>query len=94
MDGQIQSSGRVRELESHTDSSTKDGVTRKKMDALLKLSQQSPQESIVPMTNARCQLLHWYMFEEEKVAVEGKIATTDQSAKVHHLPLGWDCWKV
>lgn len=46
------------------------------------------------MTNAKCQLLRWYMFEEEEVVAEGKIATTDPSAKVHHLPLGRDCWKV
>lgn len=46
------------------------------------------------MENARCHLLHWYMFEEEEVVAEGRIATTDPSSKVHHLPLGRDCWKV
>jgi hypothetical protein len=34
------------------------------------------------------------MFEEEEVVAEGRIATTDPSSKVHHLPLGRDCWKV
>ena len=46
------------------------------------------------MENRRCQLIHWYKFDEEEVVAEGKIASTDPSAKVHHMPLGRDCWKV
>lgn len=44
--------------------------------------------------NARCQLLNWYAFDEEEVIAEGKIASTDPRVKVHHMPLGRDCWKV
>ncbi|CAI9782553.1 unnamed protein product [Fraxinus pennsylvanica] len=71
------------------------GALEEKVEALLKLSQQSvddrnsnvftPQShqgSTVPMINARCQLLHWYVFEEEEVVAEGKIASTDPTAKV------------
>ncbi|CAA2955710.1 Hypothetical predicted protein [Olea europaea subsp. europaea] len=52
------------------------------------------EEGIVPVENAKCQLLRWYMFEEEEIVGEGKIASIDLSAKVHHMPLGRDCWKV
>ncbi|PQM35599.1 uncharacterized protein Pyn_30389 [Prunus yedoensis var. nudiflora] len=44
--------------------------------------------------NARCQLLNWYAFDEEEVIAEGKIASTDPRVRVHHMPLGRDCWKV
>ncbi|CAI9786456.1 unnamed protein product [Fraxinus pennsylvanica] len=70
------------------------GALEEKVEALLKLSQQSVddrnsnvitpqshQASTTPMINARCQLLHWYMFEDEEVVAEGKIAATDPSAK-------------
>ncbi|XP_020422299.1 uncharacterized protein LOC109949877 [Prunus persica] len=42
----------------------------------------------------RCQLLHWYNFELEQVVAEGHIASTDPTVKVHHMPIGRDCWKV
>jgi hypothetical protein len=34
------------------------------------------------------------MFEDEEIVGEGKIASIDPSANVHHIPLGRDCWKV
>lgn len=46
------------------------------------------------LENARCQLLNWYNFDMEEVVAEGKIASTDPRAKVHHMPLGRDFWKV
>ena len=41
-----------------------------------------------------CQLLHWYKFDVEEVVAERKIASKDRNAKVHHMPLGQDCWKI
>jgi hypothetical protein len=38
--------------------------------------------------------LNWCLFEKEEVVEQGKIATTDRYSKVHHVPLGIDCWKV
>jgi hypothetical protein len=46
------------------------------------------------LENSRCQLLHWYRYDEEEIVAEGKISSTDPSVKVHHMPLGRDCWKV
>ncbi|XP_022867286.1 uncharacterized protein LOC111387002 isoform X1 [Olea europaea var. sylvestris] len=103
VDGQIQSNGRVRELEE------KVGALEEKVEALLQLSQQNQNKNvddmsscaftqsqhesgiyrgIVHMENARCQLLYWYIFEEEEIVAEGRIASTDPSAKVHHVPIG------
>lgn len=44
--------------------------------------------------NARCYLLNWYSDDVDEIVVEGTIASTDPKAKVHHMPLGRDCWKV
>ena len=38
--------------------------------------------------------MNWCLFEKEEVVAKGKIATTDPYSKVHHVPLGIDCWKV
>jgi hypothetical protein len=38
--------------------------------------------------------LNWYLFEKEEVVAKGKIAKTYPHSKVHHVPLGIDCWKV
>uniref|UniRef100_A0A2N9I0V6 DUF8039 domain-containing protein n=1 Tax=Fagus sylvatica TaxID=28930 RepID=A0A2N9I0V6_FAGSY len=46
------------------------------------------------LENAQCELLNWCLFEKEEVVAKGKIATTDPYSKVHHVPLGIDCWKV
>uniref|UniRef100_A0A2N9I3B2 DUF8039 domain-containing protein n=1 Tax=Fagus sylvatica TaxID=28930 RepID=A0A2N9I3B2_FAGSY len=45
------------------------------------------------LENAQCELLNWCLFEKEEVIAKGKIATTDPYSKVHHVPLGNDCWK-
>jgi hypothetical protein len=37
--------------------------------------------------------LNWCLFEKEEVIAKGKITTTDPYSKVHHVPLGNDCWK-
>ncbi|XP_052294930.1 uncharacterized protein LOC107177059 isoform X3 [Citrus sinensis] len=42
--------------------------------------------------NARCRLLDW--MGTGKVVGEGTIASRDPLAKVHHICLGPDCWKV
>ena len=42
--------------------------------------------------NARCRLLDW--MGTKKVVGEGTIASRDPLAKVHHICLGPDCWKV
>ncbi|KAH9671715.1 Integrase catalytic domain-containing protein [Citrus sinensis] len=44
--------------------------------------------------NARCYLLNWYSDDVDEIVAEGTIASTDPKAKVHHMPLGRDCWKV
>lgn len=41
--------------------------------------------------NTKCKLLHWCGHE---VVAEGRVASTDPKAKVHHIPLGVSCWKV
>lgn len=41
--------------------------------------------------NTRCKLLHWSV---DGVVAEGRIASTDPKAKVHHVFLGGSCWKV
>ncbi|XP_074586793.1 uncharacterized protein LOC141842649 [Curcuma longa] len=41
--------------------------------------------------NAKCKLLHWSV---DGVVAEGRIASTDPKAKVHHVPLGGSYWKV
>ena len=46
------------------------------------------------LENASCQLLHWYLDDPVEVVAEGKVASTDPKARVHHVPLGRDCWKV
>jgi len=46
------------------------------------------------LENASCQLLHWYSDDPVEVVAEGKVASTDPKARVHHVPLGRDCWKV
>lgn len=46
------------------------------------------------LENAQCELLNWCLFDKEEVAAKGKIATIDPYSKVHHVPLGIDCWKV
>ncbi|KAK9113865.1 hypothetical protein Syun_020662 [Stephania yunnanensis] len=48
------------------------------------------------LKNARCQLLHWYMFDTEDVEIvaEGRIESIDYKTKVKQMPLGRDCWKV
>ncbi|KAK9177819.1 hypothetical protein WN943_027008 [Citrus x changshan-huyou] len=46
------------------------------------------------LENASCQLLHWYLDDPVEVVAEGKVASTDPKARVHHMPLGRDCWKV
>ncbi|CAA3030820.1 Hypothetical predicted protein [Olea europaea subsp. europaea] len=83
VDGQIQSNGRVRELEG-------------KVGALEEKSQHGSgiHGGIAHTKNARCQLLHWYTLEEEEIVAKGRIASTDPSAKVHHVPIRRDCWKV
>ncbi|KAG6531937.1 hypothetical protein ZIOFF_005773 [Zingiber officinale] len=40
--------------------------------------------------NHKCKLLHWC---GEGVVAEGRVASTDPKAKVHHIPLGGSCWK-
>ena len=45
------------------------------------------------LENAQCELLNWCLFKKEEVVAKGKI-TTDPYSKVHHVPLGIDCWKV
>ncbi|XP_012850929.1 PREDICTED: uncharacterized protein LOC105970643 [Erythranthe guttata] len=48
-----------------------------------------------PTNNQKCQLLHWYNFKTaEEVVAEGHIASTDPQTKVHHIPIGKECWKV
>ncbi|XP_022856847.1 uncharacterized protein LOC111377874 [Olea europaea var. sylvestris] len=99
VDGNVQSSEKVRELESKLQTqSVRMEALEEKVEALLKLSQSQQgsgmEGGITPVENAKCQLLHWYMFEEEEIVGEGKIASIDPSAKVHHMPLGRDCWKV
>ncbi|KAL2492026.1 Transposase 23 domain-containing protein [Abeliophyllum distichum] len=93
VDAQIQSNGRVRELESQLPTQLERmGTLEENVEALLKLSQQSQQGSDFQggneLENTSCQLLHWYKFDGKEVVVEGKIASTDPSAKVHHMPLG------
>ncbi|XP_073058505.1 uncharacterized protein [Primulina eburnea] len=41
--------------------------------------------------NTKCKLLHWC---GDGVVAEGRIASTDSTVKVHHVPLGGSCWKV
>ncbi|XP_075514193.1 uncharacterized protein LOC142549237 isoform X2 [Primulina tabacum] len=41
--------------------------------------------------NTKCKLLHWC---GDGVVAEGRIASTDPTVKVHHVPLGGSCWKV
>ncbi|XP_073053789.1 uncharacterized protein [Primulina eburnea] len=41
--------------------------------------------------NTKCKLLHWC---GDEVVAEGRVASTDPKAKVHHIPLGGSCWKV
>ncbi|XP_073296932.1 uncharacterized protein [Primulina huaijiensis] len=41
--------------------------------------------------NTNCKLLHWC---GDGVVAEGRIASTDPTVKVHHVPLGGSCWKV
>ncbi|KAG6479434.1 hypothetical protein ZIOFF_062900 [Zingiber officinale] len=41
--------------------------------------------------NHKCKLLHWC---GEGVVAEGRVASTDPKAKVHHIPLGGSCWKI
>ncbi|XP_074560850.1 uncharacterized protein LOC141817057, partial [Curcuma longa] len=41
--------------------------------------------------NAKCKLLHWSV---DGAVAEGRIASTDPKAKVHHVPLGESYWKV
>jgi hypothetical protein len=38
--------------------------------------------------------LNWCLFEKEEVAAKGKIAAIYPHSKVHHIPLGIDCWKL
>ncbi|KAK3188768.1 hypothetical protein Dsin_028329 [Dipteronia sinensis] len=49
-----------------------------------------------PLENARCQLSHWYPDDDvgDQVVAEGRIASTDPKATLHHMPLGKGCWKV
>ncbi|XP_012844515.1 PREDICTED: uncharacterized protein LOC105964552 [Erythranthe guttata] len=68
-----------------------------KLEALLKVHQQSEQESHSKPTdyqNAKCRLLHWYNVEAEEVVGEGHIVSVDPRAKVYDMPLGRDCCKV
>lgn len=44
--------------------------------------------------NARCYLLNWYSDDVDEIVAKGTIASTNPKAKVHHMPLGRDCWKV
>ncbi|XP_075512578.1 uncharacterized protein LOC142548126 isoform X2 [Primulina tabacum] len=41
--------------------------------------------------NTKCKLLHWC---GDGVVAEGRIASTDSTVKVHHVPLVGSCWKV
>ncbi|XP_073269827.1 uncharacterized protein [Primulina huaijiensis] len=41
--------------------------------------------------NTKCKLLHWC---GDGVVAEGRIASTDPTVKVYHVPLGGSCWKV
>ncbi|KAG6535874.1 hypothetical protein ZIOFF_000904 [Zingiber officinale] len=41
--------------------------------------------------NHKCKLLHWC---GEGVVAEGRVASTDPKAKVHHISLGGSCWKT
>ncbi|KAL2512994.1 Transposase 23 domain-containing protein [Abeliophyllum distichum] len=110
VDAQIQSTGRVRALESQLQTqSEKMETLEEKVEVLLKLSQQNQNKNaedinshaFTPQSqqgsgfhggneqeNRSCQLLYWYKFEGDEVVAEGKIASTDPSAKMHHMPLG------
>ncbi|XP_073122553.1 uncharacterized protein [Henckelia pumila] len=39
----------------------------------------------------KCKLLRWC---GDEVVAEGRIASTNPTVKVHHVPLGGSCWKV
>ena len=38
--------------------------------------------------------MNWCLFEKEEVVAKGKIAAIYPHSKVHHIPLGIDCWKL
>ncbi|KAK9104633.1 hypothetical protein Scep_021477 [Stephania cephalantha] len=66
------------------------------VDSMINKSQQDTTGSNCALKNARCQLLHWYMFDTEDVEIvaEGRIESIDYKTKVKQMPLGRDCWKV
>ena len=49
-----------------------------------------------PPENAQCHLLHWFPNDDvgDQVVAEGRIASTDPTATLHHMPLGKGYWKV
>ncbi|KAK9284504.1 hypothetical protein L1049_023678 [Liquidambar formosana] len=56
--------------------------------------QDSGTHGAASLENARCKILNWCSFDIEEIVAYGKIASTDPYVKVHHVPLGLDCWKV
>ncbi|KAL5856975.1 hypothetical protein ACOSQ3_004433 [Xanthoceras sorbifolium] len=97
---QIQSGGRVKQLEAKL-KATNDQVASLK-DMIMKQNDQSQHES-VPMTqdmskfeNARCHLLHWYPEDdsEDQIVAEGRISSTNSKDKIHNMPLGRGYWRV
>ncbi|KAL5857100.1 hypothetical protein ACOSQ3_004558 [Xanthoceras sorbifolium] len=107
---QIQSGGRVKQLEAEL-KATNDQVASVQMeDAAGSDVYTSPhvftpqsQHGSVPMTqdmskfkNARCHLLHWYPEDDSKnqIVAEGKISSTNAKDKIHNMPLGRGYWRV
>ncbi|XP_062011280.1 uncharacterized protein LOC133740260 isoform X2 [Rosa rugosa] len=41
----------------------------------------------------RIELLNWFEMEEQVVAI-AKLESKDPNVKIHHVPLGHECWKV
>ncbi|KAH9803018.1 hypothetical protein KPL71_001620 [Citrus sinensis] len=104
LEAHIRSTGKVKELQNQLQAqSERMSVLEKNYEhltaALLKQYQQSQQGSGTMQENghyenARCYLLNWYSDDVDEIVAEGTIASTDPKAKVHHMPLGRDCWKV
>ncbi|KAL5787360.1 hypothetical protein ACOSP7_004309 [Xanthoceras sorbifolium] len=97
---QIQSEGRVKQLEAEL-KAINDQVASLK-DMIMKQNDQS-QHGSVPMTqdmskfeNARCHLLHWYPEDdsEDQIVAEGRISSTNSKDKIHNMPLGRGYWRV
>ncbi|KAK3206096.1 hypothetical protein Dsin_020142 [Dipteronia sinensis] len=91
----IQSSGRVKELESLVRTQGQQIVEPvekiQEMSALLLKQSELVNDK---HEHSKCQLLHWYGDNVEEVVAEGNVASTDPNTKVHHVPLGRDFWRV